>query len=111
MEKYINEINCNKSSSGSIRAKIIKIVKEVIVPITNWNKCLSSIAFQDELKITDIVPVYKKHDINGKTNHQPTSLLTISSSIFENVLYDRLETVANKIFSQKRYGFRNEHFF
>ena len=35
VEKYINEINCNKSSSGSIRAKIIKIVKEVIVPITN----------------------------------------------------------------------------
>ena len=39
MLKYINEINCNKSLSGVIPAKIIKIVKgEVIVPLT---KCIN----------------------------------------------------------------------
>ena len=106
MLKYINEINCNKISSGDIHAKIIKIAKEeVLVPLTNCiNKCISSITFQDELKIADIVPVYKKHDINCKTNHRPTSLLTIISNIFENVFEN-----VNKIFFQKLYGFRNEH--
>ena len=32
---------------------------------------------QDELKIADIVPVYKKQDVNDKTNYCPTGLLPI----------------------------------
>ena len=40
--KYINEIDCNKNSSGDIPAKLIKIAKdEVIAPITNCvDKCI-----------------------------------------------------------------------
>ena len=45
--KYINEINCNKSLSGDIAAKMIKTCKEeVIVPIPNCiNICISSSTF------------------------------------------------------------------
>ena len=51
--------------------KMIKIgTKEVIVPIINYmNKCISSSTFPDEFKIADIYPVYKKEDVNDKTNY------------------------------------------
>ena len=42
--KYINEIDCNKSSGGEIPIKFIKMVKEELtVAMANYlNKCISS---------------------------------------------------------------------
>ena len=68
--KFIDEIDCNKSSSGDLPAKIIKIAKgEFAEPITNYlNSSKSTDIFPDELKIADIVPVFKTEDQNDKTN-------------------------------------------
>ena len=54
--KLIDEIDCNKSPSGDIPAKIIKIAKEEIAePIRNCiNSSISTGTFPDELKIADI---------------------------------------------------------
>ena len=65
--KFIDEIDCNKSSSGDIPAKII-----------------STGNFPDELKIAHIVPVFKKEDQNDKTNYRPISLLPLISKLFDN---------------------------
>ena len=83
--KFIDEIDCNKSSSGDIPAKIIKIAKEEIAePIRNCiNSSISTGTFPDELKIADIVPVFKKEDPKDKTNYRPISLLPLISKIFE----------------------------
>ena len=63
----------NKSSSGDIPAKIIKIAKqEIAEPIRNCiNSSTSTGTFPDELKIDDIVPVFKKEDQNDKNNYRP----------------------------------------
>ena len=100
--KFIDEIDCNKSSSGDIPAKIIKIAKEEIAePIRNCiNSSISTGTFPDELKIADIVPVFKKEDPNDKTNYRPISLLPLISKIFEKVY---------KILSPKLCGFRKGH--
>ena len=82
--KFIDEIDCNKSSSGDIPAKII-----------------STGNFPDELKIAHIVPVFKKEDQNDKTNYRPIRLLPIISKLFEKVLYKQIEDFANKILSPK----------
>ena len=74
--KYINEINCNKSSSGGILTKIIKMAKDMV-----------KMAFPDELKNADIIPVYEKQDVNDKTSYQSISLLPIILKIFGKVLY------------------------
>ena len=65
---FIDEIDCNKSSSGNIPAKIIKIAKEEIAePITNcMNSSISTGTFSDELEIADIVPAFKKENKNDK---------------------------------------------
>ena len=77
--KYINEIDCNKNSSGDIPAKLIKIAKdEVIAPITNCvDKCIFWSTIRDEFKIADIVPLYKIQSVDDKINYQLISLLPI----------------------------------
>ena len=44
---------------------------------------MSTGTFPDELKIADIVPVFKKEDPKDKTNYRPISLLPLISKIFE----------------------------
>ena len=109
--KFIDEIDCNKSPNRDIPAKIIKIAKgEIAEPITNCiNSSISIGTFPDELKIADIVPVFKKDNQNDKTNYRPISLLPLISKIFEKVLYQQIAVFANTILSKKLCGFRKGH--
>ena len=88
--RCINEIDLKKSSSGEISPAIIKLAKkEILIPITNCiNKCISIKSFPDELKVADVIPVFKKEDPNNKANYRPISLLPIISKIFERVLFE-----------------------
>ena len=108
---FIDEIDCNKSSSGEIPAKIIKMVKEeVSEPITNCiNDSIISDIFPGELKLADIVPTFKKEDKNDKANYRPISLLPLISKLYEKVLYQQIEDFANNILSPKLCGFRKGH--
>ena len=108
---FIDEIDCSKGSSGDIPAEIIKIAKsEIAEPIISCiNSSISTGTFPDELKIADIVPVFKKEDQNEKTNYRPISLLPLISKIFEKFLYQQIEDFSNKILSPKLCGFRKGH--
>ena len=87
--KFIDEIDCNKSSSGNIPVKVINIAKqELAEPLRNCiNSSISTGISPDELKIADIIPVFKKEDPNDKTNYRPISLLPLISKMFEKFLY------------------------
>ena len=93
---FIDEIDCNKSSSGEMPAKIIKMAKEeVSEPITNCiNDSIISDIFPRELKLADIVPTFKKEDQNDKANYRPISLLPLISKLYEKVLYQQIEDFA-----------------
>ena len=95
--KFIDEIDCNKSSSGDIPAKIIKIAKEEIAePIRNCiNSSISTVIFPDELKIA-----VKKEDQNDKSNYRPISLLPLISKIFENFFISRLKIFLIRFYPQ-----------
>ena len=62
--------------------------------------------FPDELKIADIVPVFKKEDQDDKTNYRTMSLLPLISKIFENFFYYQIEDFPKKNLSQNFCGFR-----
>ena len=111
--RYINEIDSKKRSIGEISHAIIKLAKkEILIPITNCiNKCISTKLFPDELKVADIIPVFKTEDPNNKVNYRPISLLTIISKIFERVLFEQIEKFAEKILSPKLCGFRKKSFY
>ena len=76
--------------------------EELTVPKTIFtNKFISSNTSPDQLKIADIITVYKKQDVNDKTTD-----FQLLQKISEKVFYSRLKTVPNKIFSPKLCGFR-----
>ena len=106
--KLIDEIDRNKSSS---------IAKEEIAePVRNCiNSFISTGIFPDELKIADIVPVFKKEDQNDKTNYRPISLLPLISKIFENFFISRLKIFLIRFYPQNSVDLekdiqRNMHF-
>ena len=65
--------------------------------------------FPDELKVADVIPLFKKEDPNNKANYRPISLLLIISKIFRRVLFEQIEKFAEKILSPELYGFRKGH--
>ena len=109
--RYINEIDTKKSSSGEISPAIIKLAKkEILIPITNCiNKCISIKSFPDELKIADVIQVFKKEDPNNKAKYRPIKLLPIISKIFERVFFEQIEKFSEKILSPKLCGFKKGH--
>ena len=73
------------------------------------NKAFNENKFPDTLKLSDIVPVFKKLDPTDKTNFRPVSVLPLLSKVFEKIMYDQpyehAETFANWLLC----GFRKAH--
>ena len=65
--------------------------------------------FPRQVKVADVIPVFKKEDPNNKANYRPISLLPIISKIFERVLFEQIEKFSEKILSPKLCGFRKGH--
>ena len=82
-----------------------------MIPIKNCiNKCVPTKSFLDELKVANVISVFKKEDPNNKANYRPISLLLpLVSKIFERVLSEQIEKFSKKIFSPKLCGFRKCH--
>ena len=97
-----------KSTSGNIPTKMLKLASGYALrPLTNCiNKCISTQIFAEELKLADIIPVFKKGDSTSKENYPPISLLPLISKIFEQILFEQMTQFAENVFSPKLCGFR-----
>ena len=54
------------------------------------NLSLAQGVFPSELKIANVLPLYKADDPLCFNNYRPVSLLCVLSKVFEKVMYDRL---------------------
>ena len=104
-----------KTSTGvdSVSNKLLKFVKMAISdPLTIIiNQMLRVGIFPDLLKISKVVPVYKKDDNTNLSNYRPISLLPSMSKIFEKVILEQLFTYLedNNFIHRHQYGFRKHH--
>ena len=104
-----------KTSTGidNISNKLLKFVKNVISePLSIIiNQMLKLGIFPDLLKISKVVPLYKKDDDSNLSNYRPISLLPSISKIFEKVLLEQLTTYLdnNNLIHNHQYGFRKRH--
>ena len=75
------------------------------------NLSLSEGIFHDELKVANVIPLYKADDVFAFNNYRPVSLLCILSKVFEKIMYNRLidflETY--KILVKFQFGLRKFH--
>ena len=114
VENIIDKLK-NKSSSGydGISNTILKSIKSVIInPLTLIiNQMVETGIFPDVLKISKVIPIYKKGDVSLLSNYRPISLLPTLSKIFERVIYNQLYNyfVDNSLLTEYQFGFRVKH--
>ena len=67
--------------------------------------------FPDEMKVANVIPLYKKDDSMVFSNYRPVSLLCSLSKVFEKIMYNRLMPFLKKykILYKYQFGFRESH--
>ena len=101
-----------KTSTGvdCIFNKLLKFMRNVISePLTIIiNQMLNVGIFPDLLKISKVIPIYKKEDDTIFSNYRPISLLPSISKFFEKAILEQLATYldSNNLIHKHQYGFR-----
>ena len=92
--RAILSVNQNKSTSGTIPTKVLRsLAKEICIPLTDCiNSAILNEKFPSELKMADVIPVFKKDDPFEKANYRPISLLPSLSKVYEKLIYQQLST-------------------
>lgn len=72
------------------------------------NECLKAGHFPDLLKISKVVPVYKKGEKSLPQNYRPISIVPVFSKVFESLIYKQINAYFehNNILSDAQFGFR-----
>ena len=61
-----------------------------------FNLCVNKGVFPNCLKISEIIPIYKKGDINKATNYRPIALLSQFNKLMEKMIFSRLYSYLEK---------------
>jgi hypothetical protein len=108
--KIIDKLrNCAVGWDG-LPSSILKdnkyILSSVLTHIVNLS--LTNGVFPEELKLGNIIPIFKSGDVQITGNYRPVSLLTTVSKVFERVFYTRLSSffTKHKILFEMQFGFR-----
>ena len=105
----------SKNSSGydSISNRFLKSIKHAITtPLTKiFNLSISTGEFPENMKLAEVIPLFKKGALDIMENYRPISLLITLSKLLEKCIYKRLYNFINinNIFYSKQYGFRSNH--
>ena len=67
--------------------------------------------FPQEMKVAEVVPIYKSGDSRLVSNYRPVSVLPLFSKIYEKLMYNRLLSFIekNNLFYKFQFGFRSKH--
>ena len=104
-----------KSSAGPdvFSAKLILDVSSSIIPILCkiYNLSLESGIFPSELKISKVIPIFKKGERTEMGNYRPISLIKTFSKIFEYIVASRVNSFFTKynLFYEYQFGFRSKY--
>ena len=112
VRKEIRNLNVKKSSTyGSIPASILKQCVDAYLPYltVTINYSLRENIFPEELKRSEVIPLYKKLDPLKKENYRPVSLLPHVSKVFERIIYKQINTYMEDKLSKYLTGFRKSH--
>ena len=96
---------------GKIPPKLVSLSADVLAkPFMHVvNSGIHSHTFPDCAKVAVVTPVFKKDNRHNKQNFRPISVLNTFSKVFENYLFDQLNTYFESILSQFVSAYR-KHF-
>ena len=112
VKKEIENLDTKKSSTyGSIPATILKQCVNAYLPhLTNSiNYSIQHSSFPQELKLSEVIPVYKKLDPLQKENYRPISLLPHVSKVLEKIVNKQITNYMTDKLAHSITGFRKSH--
>ena len=112
--KLIKSLNSNKAAGlDGFHARTIKLTTPyVIKPLTHiLNQSINQAIVPDEMRISKVIPIYKKGERSLPGNYRPISLLSIFEKILEKLIYKRLHSflTQHNILYDYQFGFRSNH--
>lgn len=113
-EEVLSHVKCLKSSKSQdiygLSSFLLKaIVSFVLVPLTFcFNKCITEGVFPSKLKLSKVVPIFKKGNRDLPSSYRPVSLVPVLGKVLERIMHSQLyqHFEQNSIFSTSQYGFR-----
>ena len=112
MKKEIENLDTKTSStSGSIPTTILKQCVNAYLPhLTNSiNYSPQHSSFPQELKLSEVIPVYKRLNPLQKENYRPLSLLPQVSKVFERIIHKQIMNCMTDKLAHSITGFRKSH--
>ena len=78
--------------SHNISSKMLKLSHHAISPILVeiFNHSIMTSTFPDQWKLTVVVPIFKKGEVNNINNYRQLALLSVLSKVFEKVIAKQL---------------------
>ena len=90
LKKEILNLNNKKATrEGDIPVNLLKESIETYLPVLTEiiNSSFEQNEFPNELKLADIIPIFKKKDPLNKENYRPVIILSPMSKVFERLIY------------------------
>ena len=113
IRKIILDTRNSAPGHDEITSKVIKPIIDILTtPLTYiTNLSFTEGVFPSELKIAQVLPLYKSNDPMLFNNYRPISLLPYFSKLFERLMYNRLINFIekHKLLYQYQFGFRRNH--
>ena len=109
--KEINKLQINKvTQSTGTPTKLIKENSDIFGDFIfgNFNNRVSSSISPNSLKNTIITPLHKKGAKTSKDNYRPVIILSVTSKIYERLLFKQISGYFDPILSKLQCGFRKE---
>ena len=66
----------------------------------NFNSCLETDSFPEDLKCAEVAPIYKKNDKKDKSNYGPISLLSNIPKFYERCMQEQLDEYFSNLLSK-----------
>ena len=105
----IKKLNSKKvSKSDDIPTKVIKELGTFFVELlsNNFNSCLETGSFPEDLKCAEVAPIYKKNDKKDKTNYRLLNLLSNISKVYERCMQEQLDEYFSDLLSKYQCSFK-----
>ena len=112
IRKEISKLDGSKATPvGDIPAEMLKSTIDVHVSLLTKidNSSIRNGCFPDELKASEVTPIFKKNDGLDKENYWPASILPHVSKPLERIMYIQLENFMEGKLSKLLTGFRKNH--
>ena len=113
LSKIVQSLKNGAPGHDGVSSQILKErMNAIIDPLCFLcNRSLEQGVFPDELKLANVLPLFKSGDSMLFNNYHPVSLLCTLSKVFEKVMYSRLLNFLEKhnIIVKNQFGFRRLH--